>query len=297
MGIIRNVLLTGVTGYLGSNLAIRLLDEGYKLIVLKRRSSNLDRINKILDEITIFDVEDTDYDQLFRTHIIDAVIHTAASYGRNGESLIEVYDANVNVPLRILQYAIKHGVRYFFNSATTLPSNLNIYALSKNHFSDIAKMNSDKITVVDIKLEYFYGPYDDVSKFVTYIISSFKDNKAEIDLSPCTQVRDFIYISDVVDAYSKLLRNLTFADKYNVIPLGTGTGIRMRQLIEIIQSHFPNADTKLNFGALPIRNNEVMYSVSDIEYLNNIGWSPKYDISQGIKLTVDIEKKYTHDSN
>ena len=65
------VLITGITGFLGSHLAKTLVEEGYEIIGLKRNSSSLVRIRNIIGKIELLDVEDLDLKLFFanRTNI------------------------------------------------------------------------------------------------------------------------------------------------------------------------------------------------------------------------------------
>lgn len=286
MGTVKNILLTGATGYLGSHLATHFVESGYNLVVLKRKNSSLLKISHLLDKINTYNVEDLDFDTLFQKENIDAIAHTAASYGKKNESLVDIYNSNLFFPLQLFEYALKYNVKYFFNANTTLPPDLNVYALSKKQFSDILKINANQIKVIDVLLQYFYGPADESSKFVTFIISKLKTNADFIDLSPAIQIRDFIYIDDVVSAYSILLKHCHSFENYISVSLGSGRGITLKSLIEKIKANFGNSKTILNFGALPLREGEVMYSIADTEFLNKLGWQPQFSIDEGIKRTI-----------
>jgi nucleoside-diphosphate-sugar epimerase len=297
MGDIKNILLTGATGYLGSHLAKKFVGVGYNLFILTRSGSSLSKIEELIPGEKIFNIDVIDYDILFENNQIDAIIHTAASYGRKGETMVEVYDANVIFPIKLLEYALKYNVKYFVNSNTTLPPDLNIYALSKANFAQVLKMNSTRINVIDVELQYFYGSNDDVSKFVTFIMAKLNSGIDCIDLSPGTQVRDFIYIDDVTDAYLLLLQKATTFPSYQSVPLGTGIGLTIKSLTEKIKKALGNQNTILNFGALPLRTGEIMHAVADISFLSELGWQPRYDINEGLQETIKIEKNILYDSN
>jgi CDP-paratose synthetase len=290
MGRMSNILLTGATGYLGSNLAKSLVANGYSLTILIRSSSSLKRIESILDNVKTYIIsEDLNFAEVYKHNMIDVVVNTAASYGRNGETLTEIYTANVLFPIRLLQGALKNNIKCFINTNTTLPPAINNYSLSKNQFSAILKLNHDKLKVVDIALEYFYGPNDDISKFVTFILSKLRDNVSHIDFSSGIQVRDFIYIEDVISAYLLLISKIDLLPGYQSVPLGSGLEITLKDLTQKINNIYGKGQTKLNFGALPMRANEVMYSVADTTYLTNLGWKPEYDIDKGLHKTITIE--------
>ncbi|WP_162007197.1 NAD-dependent epimerase/dehydratase family protein, partial [Yersinia pestis] len=64
----------------------------------------------------------------------DVVINTAALYGRKGELLSELVDANIQFPLRILEMLVSTGKGLFFQCGTSLPADVSQYALTKNQF-------------------------------------------------------------------------------------------------------------------------------------------------------------------
>lgn len=295
MGVINNILITGATGYLGSALTRYFVQCGLKVLVLKRAGSNVSKLDEVANNITFVDIEDLDHDKFFQQNNIDAIVHTAATYGRKGENLAEIYETNIVLPSKLLHFAILNKVKYFFYANTSLPSSVNEYSLSKRQFSDILKLKSNLIKVIDIELQYFYGPFDDDTKFVSYIIAQLQANVQKINLSPGTQVRDFIYIDDVVSAFYVLIEHADQFPNYTVIPLGSGKGITLKDLVILIKDLYPNSKTELDFGALPLRENEVMYSVADTSELNNIGWKPKVSLNQG--LINIIQNKNIYDTN
>lgn len=285
----QKVLLTGATGFLGSHLARALLAEKYELIILKRSFSDISRIESIINKTDVYDIDRCPLEQPFKDHNkIDFVIHTATIYGRNQEELAKILEANLSFPLRLLETATFFNTDAFVNTDTTLYEHLNPYALTKKHFADWGKQFASvkRIQVVNIKLEHMYGPKDDNSKFVTYVIEQCLDNVPELKLTAGEQKRDFIYINDVVDAYLYLLRHhkqLTGA--YTDLELGTGNAVTIRHLVEQIAS-LTQTRTLLRFGALPYRENEVMESNADLSKLRDLGWQPKTSLQQGLIETI-----------
>lgn len=279
------IVLTGVTGYLGSNLAIALLKHGHSVIGLKRGSSSTNRINNIIDSLTLVDIERINFDSIFHEYgRIDVIIHTATNYGRNNDTIVDIFNANTFFPLCLLDAGAKAGVHGFLNTDTILDKYLNIYAFSKNQLLDWGRFFAirEKIAFWNLKLEHFYGAHDDPAKFTAFIINSCLSNIPEIQLTPGYQRRDFIYIDDVVSAY------LTLLDEIHVSPLGfkeyeigSGVSIPIRDFVSLVKK-LTGAITKLNFSALPYRDGEVMYSAANIIPLRELGWHCKHDIETGI---------------
>jgi len=288
MGSIKTILLTGATGYLGSNLSKAFVNNGYSVIVLKRRESNNYRLKDIIDSLKLYDVEDGD--KVFEENAIDCIVHTAAAYGKKNETLADIYKANLLFPTSLVDACIKYRIKFFLNTGTSLPANLNTYSLSKNGFSDLLQMQRKQINSTTIKLEYFYGPGDDNTKFVSYVLRNLMLNLPAIDFSEGTQLRDFIYIEDVVNAYLLLVKTMhNNEQQYSEISLGSGKVYSLREVVEKLK-HYTNSNSALNFGALPMRDGDVMYSQADLKQLNLLGWQPKYDIDKGLIETVTIEK-------
>ena len=133
-----------------------------------------------------------------------------------------------------------------------------------------------------------YGPKDDSSKFVQFVIESLLRNEEKIKLTKGEQKRDFIFIKDVVEAYLKLLEvHDSLEDGFNEFEVGTGESITIKELVVKIKILTGNTKTKLIFGALPYRENEIMESKADITKLRGIGWSPKVSLEDGLKDTIN----------
>lgn len=290
----RQILITGVTGFLGSYLAEALLLKGCKVVALKRSTSSLRRISRLASEIIFIDVETLDYDLFFqRFNSIDVIIHTATCYGRQQESVSDIFAANTEFPLRLLDAGARAGVKLFINTDTSLDKYLNIYALSKNHLLQWGKFFSmhKRIRFINFKLEHFYGPGDDPSKFATYIINSCLQNIPELKLTKGEQKRDFIYIDDVVSAYIIMLENdHKLNEAFTEVELGSGISISIKNFVEMVH-HLSCSHTSLNFGALPYREGEVMNSIADISVLSNLGWSCKYDLKTGLPIVIEHERE------
>jgi CDP-paratose synthetase len=289
----KKILLTGATGYLGSHLAIALNAKGYHLIILKRQASQLKKIESIKSAVDLYDVENLDYNKIFNEHAnIEAIIHTATCYGRNNESIGEIFSANTSYPLQLMDAGSRAGVKLFLNTDTILDKYLNLYSFSKNQLLEWGRFFSinKKIKFGNIKLEHFYGAFDDSHKFATHIIRECINNKLYLNLTPGQQTRDFIHINDVVSAYITLLQNAHhISEPFFELDVGSGTALPIREFVEKI--HFiTKSKTKLNFGAIPYRDGEVMHSEANIGFLKKLGWQCQYDINTGLNDVINKEK-------
>lgn len=286
----KRVLLTGATGYLGSRLAQALLDDGHEVVALKRKASSLRRLDSILPKITMLDVDGIDLSVPFKDYgKIDAVIHAATSYGRNGESAGQIVNANLHFPLRLMEAAIAANVPVFLNADTTLDKFLNAYSLSKRQFAEWGQHFSrqKKIRFINLRLEHFYGAGDDDTKFTAHVIKSCLLNVPELKLTLGEQKRDFIHIDDVVAAYLLLLEKQdSLTDWFAEVDVGSGEAVTIRQFVETVHK-LAESTTQLNFGALPYREGEIMFSQADTAALRELGWRCRETLEQGLKRVIE----------
>ena len=286
----KKILITGITGFLGSKLAMELVRTGYEVIALKRKSSSLERLESFKNKITLYNIEEVDFQNVFKTHNkIDFIIHTATSYGRNNESPYEIFEANTGFPLKLLDAASMANVSKFINTDTILDKYLNLYSLSKNHLLEWGKFYSmrNKIEFINMRLEHFYGSDDDDSKFTSYVINKCNSNTKTLQLTAGEQKRDFIYIDDVVTAYTTVLKRVNSHNKwFDEYDVGSGNSSSIKDFVEMVR-RLTNSNIELNFGALPYRKNEVMNSKADVKRLIDLGWKCKYNLEEGLKLTIN----------
>ena len=287
----KTILLTGATGYLGGYLSENFLNKGYKIIALALNKSEQYKFQNN-ENTKVYYLDETSISQIFDNESIDIVIHTATLYGRNQEQLITMERVNVEFPLTVLDEAIKHEVKIFVNTSTILAKNLNPYALTKNHFENWLSLYSDKIKCINLKLDHFYGPNDKPIKFIAWVIQQLKNNVDHIDLTEGSQTRDFIYIDDVVSAFNTVIENEAKIPmgKLNTFEVGTNNKTSIKKLVLIIQKMVSGSTTKLNFGTIPYRKNEVLDYQLDTSVLHLLGWKPEYlSVEKGIQKLLKEE--------
>ena len=200
------VLITGITGFLGSALA-RELCKTHRIIGLKRHASDLFRIADIAHHIELYDADRVSLETLFQDSIINFVIHTATDYGTHG-AVTKVLDANVLYPLSLLSLSISSGITAFINTDTFYTPNygaLQYYSLSKRQFLEWAKQLSDGVPVINFKTGVLFGPMDNRDKFTPSMIRRLLTSEAEIDLTPGDQKRNFIYVEEAARIYRLVL--------------------------------------------------------------------------------------------
>ncbi|QEH39752.1 NAD(P)-dependent oxidoreductase [Chitinophaga sp. XS-30] len=291
------ILITGGSGFLGKHLIRHLLAEKYHVIALLRKNSDISRLPVKDQQLSLVFIEELDYDNFFKAEApFSAMVHCATNYGRTATGLSEVLQDNLMWPTLLLEYGIKYSCGLFINTDTFFAkqqkaqSYLQAYVLSKYLFREILKAKSSIIPVVNCRLEHVYGPEDGAAKFTTYILRELLKNAETIELSDGWQKRDFVYIEDVARAYALILNYLPRFRGFSEYEIGTGESHSIREFVTTLKNMIPGNNTILDWGALPMRRNEIEDSFADISALLNLGWAPKFDLNKGIYHLLEHHK-------
>lgn len=279
----KTILITGINGYLGSHLAKALSTE-YYIIGLEYSLENLFRIADC--NYKVYSANDGISDIVFTEQTIDIVLHTATFYGKNNEDYIQMFDTNLYSPFNLLDKAIKYNCQLFVNTDTVLDRFVSTYALTKRQFQEWLYLRENEIKVINMQLEHFYGPGASPTNFLTFMIKKLKNDEPQIDLTLGEQQRDFIYIDDVVTAYLTVIaKQVQLTESYSSFQVCTNQLISIKELMNLLKK-LTNSKSKLNFGAMPYRENELMHSETNNAELLNIGWKPQYNIKEGLQKTI-----------
>ncbi|MDR2409494.1 MAG: NAD-dependent epimerase/dehydratase [Bacteroidales bacterium] len=285
------VLLTGGTGFLGSHLVYELLQNNYRVILLKRSTSNTWRIDNVVNRVSCYDIDKTGLEAAFMDQHIDVVIHTACCYGRNNEPFSSIVATNISFGIKILECALYNKAGVFINSDTIFDKYFSPYTLSKRQFTEWLSFSSADIKVINMKLEHMYGPNDDNKKFVAWLLQQLEGNVEEIKLTSGIQKRDFIYITDAVSAYLTAISSRFGLCQFTEFEIGTGNAVPVRVFVEEMERQYkachPNCKSILNFGAISYRKNENMNVTANISMLEKLKWSPKVNYITGIRKILD----------
>lgn len=295
------VLLTGATGFIGSHLLEALLYEGYSVVVLKRSTSDLWRINNILNRVIVYDIDQVDLEQIFIDNKIDFVIHLATLYRKfdGGEDITDMLATNLSFPCKLIELGLRYGLKGFINTGTffevnccslpiaenAIPQPFNFYARTKLAFDTILKSYSAKqLRSVTLRIFSPYGPRDNEKLIPMLVKKAIKGEK--INLSQGLQKLDFIYIDDVVQAYLSALQYCQHGEQcHQTFNVGTGNAISIREIVSIIEQILLHPIEK-EWGSAAV--NEIPIAFADTskgkEVLN---WESKIPIFDGLFKTIE----------
>jgi len=292
----KTILLTGATGFLGSHLLKYLFKKRYEVVVLKRSTSDVSRITKIIDNVTTYNIDETPIELAFKSHKIDVVMHLATSYGKkqNYENLIQT---NIIFGLNLISLSIKYKIDVFintdtfFNNKNAVQSNLSEYTTTKKHFLDWLSLSKGTLKIANMKIHHVYGENDSDDKFSMWLFQQLRDGNRSIKLTTGIQLRDFIYVKDVVRAYEVVMLNHQNFGSMQEFNISTGDKHAVKEFC-IVMGHevLKNSQTVkkvLLFGSKNDNLDEMMDIENDNNALLKLGWRPEFDLVNGIRNMVD----------
>ena len=262
------VLVTGGAGYIGSHAVKALCEKGYNVVVADNLSKGHKDAVDVRAEFVQLDLADLDrLDELFKEGDFDAVMHFAGSIevGLSMKDPLLFMQNNVINGANLLESMRMNGVKRLIFSSTAavygrpevIPikedaelNPTNIYGLSKLMFEGMLKKYDQFWGMKSVSLRYFNAAGADLSGEIgqdyqpdTHLIPRllktvlgkfdiFKIYGSDYGTEDGTCVRDYIHVSDLVDAHLLALKYLFEKGESNVFNLGNGNGFSVKQVID-----------------------------------------------------------------
>lgn len=291
--------ILGGTGYLGNKIIKSLLESNNEVFCVYRNNSKSEK--KYINENSVKYIV-SDYvvlRDLFANNRFNCIINASCTYVKNSR-IDDVVESNLIFPMRVLSLAVEnyYGINSEFNNysknskqkdkqlrfisiGTGLPDNFNIYTYTKKQFNKMGHFFSKEygMEFINIELENYFGEYEPKNRFLPSVIEKLKNNE-DIPLTQGEQLRDFIYVTDVINAI-KLLVYKKDVPPYIDVPLGSGDAPSIKELITYIKETM-KSDSKLLFGKVPLRPNEPS-SFANLAMYHMLGGTVEFSWKEGIK--------------
>ncbi len=288
-------LITGGAGFIGTNLAERLIQEGKRVIVVDNLAGGTDP--KRLPETVVFhnlDICETDA----LTNVmagVDAVVHLAAlpRVQFSIEHPFEATHANVIGTLSVLEAARRAGVKRVVYAAsssaygdqeimplveTLPPQPKSPYGLHKYWGEQMMKLWYELHGLETVSLRFFnvYGPHLDPSGAYALVIGKFLKQRQEGNPMTITgdgeQSRDFTHVRDIVDGIIRASVGDTVGHG-EVFNLGAGRNISIKRVAEIIGGPVEHVAPRV----------EPKHTCADTTRIREaLGWQPTIALEDGI---------------
>lgn len=293
-------LVTGGTGYIGSNLVNRLIDNNWDVHVVVRTQSNTTSLGNFSTKITIHthDGSTESMVEIVAAAKPDIVFHLASLFlsAHQPRDVTSLIQSNILFATQLLEAMNASGVKHLINTGTSWQnynnqefSPVNLYAASKQAFESIVQyyIETGGLRVITLKLFDTYGPNDTRPKLFSLLRQAAQSTEP-LNMSPGEQLIDLVHISDVIAAFLIAAKRLidhaeVFNESYAVT---SGNPIPLRDLVCLYIQH-TNSRVSVKWGARPYRNREVMTPWSKGNTIE--GWMPKISLSDGLQDLVSRE--------
>lgn len=295
------ILVTGVAGFIGSNLADRLLSGGHKVLGIDNLSYGLKENIPVGVQFHQMDIRNKAIYPLFDG--MDAVFHLAAKncIADCQKDPVETADINVHGTVNVFEASKKASVSKIiyaessalYEGATMYPTPESaeapesFYAVSKiasKYFADAYHRFTD-MTFTALRYFCVYGPAQDYRRTIPPVMSAFiiKLLKGEKPIIYGTgeKKRDFVYVDDVNDFHMLCLADKRTDSK--VFNLGFGVNYSVNELYAIVCKLLKVNISPIHKPDLP---GEAETTLADINLARMVGWEPKTDIEKGLKAAI-----------
>lgn len=286
------ILLTGATGFIGSQLAMRLVAEGYDLAIVVRPDSKLEVLRAVLPRIHVH-VYDGSYASLL--HAMEAaqpelVCHVASLFlaQHKSEDVAHLVESNLNFPAQLLEVMNQLGIKRLINTGTSWQhyqnkahNPVNLYAATKQAFESLLAyyLEAQDFKAITLKLFDTYGPGDTRPKLF-YLLRKTARTGEPLMMSPGEQLLDLVYIDDVLDAYILALAQLSKVTKAACYAVSNSARLTLQELVRLY-GETVKRPVNVQWGGVPYRPREVLVPWAD--YALVPGWQPKMGLREGIE--------------
>jgi len=322
----KNILVTGGAGYIGSHVVNLLIDKGYKVTVIDNLvTGTFNLINKNADFYKTDIADEVKVNDILQNKEFDIVMHFAGLI-RVDESVKEPekYNEYNYVKAKLfLDNCIKNNLKKIIFSSTASvygnPRNLKVsesdelnplnpYAETKLKFENYLKNQSKTNNINYVILRYFNVAGADeklraglISKYSTHLIKIASEvavgkkseliiNGNDYDTPDGTPVRDYIHVSDLADIHLVSAEYLFRNNRSDIFNCGYGKGFSVKEVIETYNKFL---EKKIKYKIGPKRPGDSKLVVANPDKFNKImNWQPKFDnLEYILKTAYEWEKK------
>lgn len=290
----KKVLLTGSTGFIGSQVTAELLRRGYEVHALVYPPFAPEQPNLIQHEMNLLDSKAVD--EFLSQHNFESLIHLAWYVGPK----CHVHNLNMDwvvASLNLLQSFAKYGGKTFVGAGTCseyeykygyltedlTPTNPGtLYGNGKNAVYSIAKIFCAQN---DIKFKWprifnLYGPNEKPQRLMPSVINSCLKGE-DVKVSDCLKFQDYLHVEDtargIVDVFESEIEG--------AVNISSGKPVQLREIVNKI-AEYTDFKGQILWGAIPAAFGDDLV-VGNNEKLKSIGWEPKYSLEDGLKQTIN----------
>ena len=312
----KKVLIAGANGFIGSNLARYLLNYGYEIYVVIRKSSNIWRLYDIASDIEIRYIVDSSSEEF--SYILESVKpdifvnSIGADQKKNLRDDTSMWSGNFIILLNIAKslkklkniFFIQSGSSFEYGRAAVEHNPLSEevrcdpvseYGISKLFSTDYLNYLGKNYSLSNVILRIFnvYGKYEEGNRLVPDLIIRSLSGLRILLKNPSVR-RDFIHISDVAEAFRlTIVKEDRLRNGSHIVNIGTGISHSVEEVAKIINKITGN-NQKVEIEPSDLRpENYIPGPVADIRKAKGVlNWKPKLTIENGLNNTTEWFKEH-----
>lgn len=297
-----SAIITGISGYIGSNLARYLSQLGWQVAGIIPENADLTLVADIEKNLRLFVYQGDvfalkeflhEYDRETNNSVI---FHLASCFiaEHQPEQVTDLINSNVLFGTHLLEAMYLAEIRTLINTGTSWQHYDNcdynpvcLYAATKEAFNKVVKfyVEARKFRVITLELFDTYGKKDPRNKIINLFSRIAKTNE-QLLMSPGEQELDLVYIDDVVAAYECAHKQLLSCEEVDTTyGVATKCPMSLKDIALLYEKVFA-VKLNISWGTKPYRAREVMKVWSKGKVLP--GWQAKYLLEDGLRKLKEV---------
>lgn len=307
----KNILVTGAGGFIGSHLMELLVKNNYNVTALVHYNSLNSwgwlEETEILNDCKVITGDVCNYDCVFDAlKGMDTIFHLAALIGipYSYISPLAYIKTNINGTYNVLQAAKEHNLENILITSTseTYGSSQYIPIDEKHPLVGQSPYSASKIGADQLAISYFrsfnipikivrpfntYGPRQSARAIIPTVISQILTGQKSIIIGNLHPTRDLTYVKDTVKGFLEIAKSEKLIGE--VINIGMNTEITIKKIIDnIIEILDANIKIIQNDSRIRPKESEVLrLNCDNSKILKNTNWKPEFDFKTGLIQTID----------
>ena len=292
-------LVTGAAGFVGANLARRLVADGHDVHLLDRPASRRWRLEEILGDVTLHQVDLEDAEAVMNALEAvrpDWIFHLAArgAYSWQGD-VREILRVNVMGTANLLEAAARSGFEALVYAGTSseygfkdhAPSEheevnpISAYAVAKVSATMLCRLfaRNTGSRLVSLRLYSTFGPWEEPGRLLPNVILRGLRGELPSLVSPHA-AHDFVYVDDIVEAFL-LAASVDGVEPGAIFNVGSGVQTTLSEVISVAR-RLLDIDAEPQWGTMEAKAWDTGVWVADNQRIRReLGWAPRHDFEQG----------------
>jgi nucleoside-diphosphate-sugar epimerase len=302
---VTRALVTGAAGFVGANLARRLLDDGHEVHMAVRPGSREWRVQPLVEHAAVHevDLEDADgVEQVVRDVQAEWIFNLAAhgAYSWQADA-VEILRVNVVGTANLLEAATRTGFAAFVHAGTSSEYGVKDHAPTEEEPVDpasayavgkasatmlcrhVARTTGNHVAV--LRLYSVFGPWEEPGRLLPALIMRGLDGELPPLVSP-EAAHDFVYVDDAAEAFLTAATG-TLSDPGAIYNVGSGVQTTLGEAVAVTRRVL-GVEAEPRWGSMDSRSWDTHVWVADATRISReLGWAPRHTFEQGFARQVE----------